>query len=51
MVRFILFLDTAVFTIFLEIASPRRGCRLPFLRARIINCESLERTDDLKTSL
>lgn len=51
MVRFTLFLDTAVFTIFLDIASPSRGYGLPFLRARIINCESLERQDDVNTLL
>ncbi len=51
MVRFTLFLNTAVFTAFLEIASPNRAWRLPFLRARITNCESLERQDVLKTLL
>ena len=51
MVRLTLFLNTAVFTAFLEIASPSRAYRLPFLRARIINCESLERQDVLKTLL
>ena len=51
MVRLTLFLNTAVFTAFLEIASPSRACRLPFLRASIINCESLERQDVLKTLL
>ena len=51
MVRLILFLDTAVFTAFLEIASPSRGYGLPFRHARTTNCVSLERQDDLKTLL
>ena len=51
MVRLTLFLDTAFFTDFLETARPRRGYGLPFLRARIKNCESLERQDVLKTLL
>ena len=51
MVRLTLFLDTAAFTAFLEIARPSRAYVLPFLRARIINCESRERQDVLKTLL
>ena len=49
MVRLTLFLDTAAFTAFLEIARPSRAYVLPFLRARIINCESRERQDVLKS--
>ena len=51
MARLTLFLYTAVFTAFLEIASPSRAWGLPFLRARITNCESLERQVVLKTLL
>ena len=51
MVRLTLFLVTAVFTAFLEIARPIRAYFLPFLRARTTNCESLERQDVLKTLL
>ena len=51
MERLTLFLNTAVFTAFLEIAKPSRAYCLPFLRARMMNCESLERQDVLKTLL
>ena len=51
MVRFTLFLATAERTAFLAIAIPNRGCRLPFLHARMTNCASLERQDVLKTLL
>ena len=51
MIRFTLFLDTAALTAFLEIARPSLGYGLPFLRARITNCESLDRQDVLKTLL
>lgn len=51
MVRLTLFLDTAVFTAFLDIARPRRAKGLSFLRARTTNCESLERLDFLNTFL
>ena len=49
MARLTLFLVTALFTAFLEIASPSRAKPLLFLRARITNCESLERQDVLNT--
>ena len=51
MARLTLFLATAVFTAFLEIASPSRAQPLPFLHARITNCESLERREVLNTLL
>ena len=51
MARLTLFLDTAVFTAFLDIASPSRANAFLFLRARTTNCESLERQDVLNTLL
>ena len=51
MVRFTLFLVTAAFTAFLEIANPSLAQPLSFLRARTTNRESLERQDVLNTLL
>ncbi len=51
MVRLTLFLVTAPFTAFLEIARPSRAQPLSFLRARTTNCESRERQDVLNTLL